>query len=202
MRMKSKYRGSCQTCGVFWKPGVLIDWKPGEGAKCISCAEGKGIGEMSEQRIRGFAAAVEMAMEAHDEMALLDVKQRVENETGIPPGLKIDMGFEEALAVIKDTVAAGRAEQEAAAEEALASIQETAVAVAEPMVTGELVMVDDDGVQIAQIVDDPTDPQDMPLPEGAEVHESTPKPKGGLVISEGDDDGSERKRLEDLLGDW
>jgi len=115
MKIKAKFPGKCRTCGEKFEAGTEIVWTQVDGAECLSCAYGVDPSnevnpvEITDEMLKGLAAAVEMATETGQRTILHKAVQAATDALGVVPDLTEGMSYDEALGALvatkKDLVA-------------------------------------------------------------------------------------------------
>jgi len=114
MKIKAKFPGKCRVCGVSFKEGAEIAWTKRDGASCCKCAYGATekseaqIAEVSDEFLKGIAAAVEIASETGQRSVLHTAVASATDALGVVPELTEGMSYADALGTIRATLATVR----------------------------------------------------------------------------------------------
>lgn len=107
MKIKAKFPGKCRECGAGFERGDEIVWTRSDGACCLSCAYGeKGLdpalgADVSDDFLKGVAAAVEMSTETHQRNILHKAVGSATKRLGVVPDLREGMNYQQALSVLQ-----------------------------------------------------------------------------------------------------
>ncbi len=103
-RMTAGHPVRCGECDTAIQPGDEFAWDRSLGTTCLNCAKENDMQAeitINDQTLQGMAMCVEAAEATGPVMAVI---QKYQDATGVIPALAVGMSYDEALAVLRDTI--------------------------------------------------------------------------------------------------